>query len=438
MQDESMDGGMDPEANGGVDGATGGGNNGQSEANKKARDKNGEKNGEKNSEKNGEKNGEKNATGPGASGSESGALRARKAREARGDAAPATPRVRAKCTTPLFQVHTLKHFLSYSRIPQIMENCVLDALSTNRRLDHMLIHGAPGCGSTLLARALIRDHAARRVVEIDALHGCEVAALCDAVERVADGGVLFIRHIELLDGACERFLMEVLGHMGNPTMNRIEPPKRPRERTGPGSAFDDAIAESARPIERPRAENAKRKEPKDPTDPKAPKVGASGFTLIGTAHITARIGYEMRTRFEHMFHLRDDPKGQRMATVRALRARNIRVDPSTLGILAKILGSLHDCAEQLVRAVMARAELDQIDSIDLETMFSIVTEDLPDRLPNEYYASALRRHLGMRRVDEITEAEVTRVSIETSWGDMATRTAFLTMIREDRVKSVAM
>jgi hypothetical protein len=346
--------------------------------------------------------------------------------------------VRAKCTTPLFQVHTLKHFLSYSRIPQIMENCVLDALSTNRRLDHMLIHGAPGCGSTLLARALIRDHAARRVVEIDALHGCEVAALCDAVERVADGGVLFIRHIELLDGACERFLMEVLGHMGNPTMNRIEPPKRPRERTGPGSAFDDAIAESARPIERPRAENAKRKEPKDPTDPKAPKVGASGFTLIGTAHITARIGYEMRTRFEHLFHLRDDPKGQRMATVRALRARNIRVDPSTLGILAKILGSLHDCAEQLVRAVMARAELDQIDSIDLETMFSIVTEDLPDRLPNEYYASALRRHLGMRRVDEITEAEVTRVSIETSWGDMATRAAFLTMIREDRVKSVAM
>ncbi len=56
----------------------------------------------------------------------------------------------------------------------------------------------------------------------------------------------------------------------------------------------------------------------------------------------------------------------------------------------------------------------------------------------DLYASALRRHLGMRRVDEITEAEVTRVSIETSWGDMATRAAFLTMIREDRVKSVAM
>ena len=87
-----------------------------------------------------------------------------------------------RANNPIFHAPTLKHFATSSRTPQILESYILRALRENRRLDHILIHGRAGSGTTLLARALIRDFAPKRVIELDALKGCDPQRLQRAIE----------------------------------------------------------------------------------------------------------------------------------------------------------------------------------------------------------------------------------------------------------------
>ncbi len=350
-------------------------------------------------------------------------------RATRGASEKSAASKRAMRDADLFQVHTLQHFLSYSRIPQTLEHCVVSALSENRRLDHMLLHGACGSGSTLLARALIRDHAPRRVIELDASHGCEPPLLGAALEHIRESGVLFIRHIERLDSTCESLLSQALGSVEFPTVRQSPDAPPPRQRAAPSSEFDDAIAQSARN----GGIGSHDKDRSDETNDRRKR--RVKFTVIATTHVIDAVGRDLRGHFEQLFHLRLDPKAQRLAVVRSLRVRGITLEASVLPLLDKLLATVHDCAEQLVRAVLVRAQLESMQDIDGPTMHSIITEDLAARLPDESYASALRRHLGMRRVEEATDAEIASVSAATGWGEVATRAAFLTMIRDDRMRA---
>ncbi len=333
------------------------------------------------------------------------------------DTVPTTPVKRSG--NQIFHTPTLRHFATSSRTPQILESYVLRALRENRRLDHILIHGRAGSGTTLLARALIRDFAPKRAVELDALKGCDPQRLRRAIERVGNGGVLFIRHIEVLDHDCDSFLEACMSATRPGTAADGSPESKLRRARpaspAPQTPLDRAIADSARadePVEQPRP--------------------IPSFTLVATAHLMGRLGYQLRTRFDHLIHLRSDPAALRTASCRALAAHDVSVVPEALAGMQRVLGSLLDGAEPLVKALIVRAELEGTRVLDVDAVRSTIEEDLANRVSNEQYAVSLREHLGGRILSEATPDEVTRIANETGWGECASRGAIVAMLREDR------
>lgn len=315
---------------------------------------------------------------------------------------------------PLFEVHSLSNFLSTSRIPQQLDALVARCLQRDARLDHILVHGSIGSGTKLLALALINDYAPRRVVEIDATLGCDAELLRRSIDEVGPRGVLFIRHIDALETECDQLLAEALS--GKPPRSR-----RPRGFVDPTeSELDRAISASA--TARDQAGDAR------PND----------FTLIATAHLMTQVGYIVRTRVEHLFHLRDDPKALRNAVLRALRRHgSISVEAAALPQLERVLKSLVDAAEPITRAALLRCDCDGIRAIDAEIMRSILEEDLASRLPDEAYSSSLRRHLAGRKIEQVTPEEVSRIACETGWGSTASEAALSMMLREEQRRRVA-
>jgi hypothetical protein len=85
---------------------------------------------------------------------------------------------------------------------------------------------------------------------------------------------------------------------------------------------------------------------------------APRFTLIGTSHILQRLGYAVRTAFDHLVHLREDPKALRRAVVRSLRLRGIAVTNDAAPVFERMLGTVYDCAETLVQTCIERVELE--------------------------------------------------------------------------------
>ncbi len=312
---------------------------------------------------------------------------------------------------PLFQVHSLSNFLSTSRIPQQLDTLVAKCLARDTRLDHILIHGAPGSGTALLAVALINDYAPRRVIEIDAALGCDPELLRRSIDEVGARGVLFIRHIDALEAECDQMLAEALA--GRPARARrprgfVDPTESELDREISASASPRGEARESRPVE---------------------------FTLVATAHMMAQVGYVVRTRVEHMFHLRDDPKALRNAVLRSLRRHgSIGVDSSALPQLERVLRTLSDSAEPITRATLLRSECDGAQRIDAALMQSILEEDLAARLPDEAYSSSLRRHLAGRKIEQVTPEEVARVAADTGWGLSAAEGAISMMIREESRK----
>ena len=312
---------------------------------------------------------------------------------------------------PLFQVHSLSNFLSTSRIPQQLDTLVAKCLARDTRLDHILIHGAPGSGTALLAVALINDYAPRRVIEIDAALGCDPELLRRSIDEVGARGVLFIRHIDALEAECDQMLAEALA--GRPARARrprgfVDPTESELDREISASASPRGEARESRPVE---------------------------FTLVATAHMVAQVGYVVRTRVEHMFHLRDDPKALRNAVLRSLRRHgSIGVDAPALPQLERVLRTLSDSAEPITRATLLRSECDGAQRIDAALMQSILEEDLAARLPDEAYSSSLRRHLAGRRIEQVTPEEVARVAADTGWGLSAAEGAISMMIREESRK----
>jgi hypothetical protein len=72
------------------------------------------------------------------------------------ESAASTKRAASRCSKrrkPTFDAHTLSHFISTTRIPRLLDAIVAQSLQHNTRLDHILIHGAPGSGTALLANA---------------------------------------------------------------------------------------------------------------------------------------------------------------------------------------------------------------------------------------------------------------------------------------------
>ena len=400
-------------------------------------------------------------------------------------------REEATARRPLFELPTTAHFLSYSRTPQYVEARIVRALAERRPLDHMLVHGVPGSGTTLFARAIVRDYAPRRMVELDALRGVTLSQLARAIERVGELGVLIVRHIELLDAPCEDFLARA--------MRGESAPPRPERRSHhmPGETPLDRIVRQSATEGRPAAEL--RRVPR--------------FTLIGTSHILQRLGYALRTAFDHLVHLREDPKALRRAVVRSLRLRGIGVSNDAAPVLERMLGTVYDCAETLVQTCLERVELEcalvpdhgtrkepatrttasadrqqpteqvslESDSprqpgdrahdatrddrsatvgapasestdgigkspstattprpprfvIDRELAISIVEEDLPCRLGDEHFAGALRRHLAGRVVDSANENEIAEIAGKLGWSPTTVRIAVETMVREDAAK----
>lgn len=316
----------------------------------------------------------------------------------------------------VFPVPTLRHFQSTQRVPQVLEGLVNKALSENRLLDHILLHGLPGCGSAVVAQALTREYAPKRCVEFDALEGCTTRKLSRAIETVSGGGVLLIRHIEVLDASCDVMLSEALG-MGEPSVG-VNPVSGSSTDTESGS-IDERIARSARQNLGGANQRLRRK---------------CDFTLIGTAHYVTRIGYRVRTRFDQMIHLRKDPRGLRAAVVMAAAREGIHMTSDAYPVLERFLRTTDDCAEQVVHALVMRAEIECVKVIDAQLATSVITEDLPSRIADEIYAAALQRHMGGRRVTEVTDEEVDRINQETGWGESAVRGALFLVIHEDRQK----
>jgi hypothetical protein len=310
----------------------------------------------------------------------------------------------------IFEAHCVCNFLSTSRTPRLLGTVVERCLGDNTRLDHILIHGDPGSGTALLARALLNDFAPRRIVDIDAALGCDTELIRRSIDEAGPRGVLFIRHIDALDAECENLLAGALGAGAS----------RFTRRSGSGPAdpsetdLDRAIAASA--------------------DDRlhGPQQATPDFTLIATAHLMSHVGYMLRTRFQHLFHLRDDPKALRNAVLRALRRHGpIALDTDCLPQLERVLGTLTDSAESVVEAVLLRAESEGNPFLDRETMRSVLEEDLASRTSDEAYSASLRRHLAGRKIDCVTPDEVRRIAEETGWGTVAAQAALSIIARED-------
>jgi hypothetical protein len=348
-----------------------------------------------------------------------------------------------------FQIPTLHHFTSSFGVERVLEQLVEKSLQENRRLDHVLLHGGMGSGTTLVARALVRDLAPDRCVELDVLDGVDEGTLRSAIREVRDGGVLLIRHIEVLDGSGERLLLECIGRKTDLGTGRFA--------TGEGSS-------------RRRRSAKARFEDFDPTSPKRGRSRRpirGNFTLIGTAHMTQTIGYQLRCRFDHLIHLRKDPVGTRIAVCRALARRGVDVAESAYPVADRFLGTIGDVAEQFTQAILARVEIEGLGSVPsaggsariscdgspivvaggldckgngrrvvtAELLESIVVHDMPCRLPDEMYAHALGIHLAGRRVHRLTDAEVARINHETGWGETAVRAALVLFHRMQQSRS---
>jgi Holliday junction resolvasome RuvABC ATP-dependent DNA helicase subunit len=317
----------------------------------------------------------------------------------------------------VFPVPTLRHFQSTQRVPQVLESLVTKALSENRLLDHILLHGLPGCGSAAVAQALTREYAPKRCVEFDALEGCTPRTLARAIDRVSGGGLLLIRHIEVLDASCDMVLGEALGR-GEPTVGTK--PANGESTPSDDDSVDERISRSARVNIGGNTQRRGRR--------------ACDFTLIGTAHFITRIGYRVRTRFDHMIHLRKDPRGLRAAVVGAVARHGVVVGADTYSHLEQFLRTTDDCAEQVVHALVTRANIEGVSTIDATLTASVITEDLPCRIADETYATSLQRHLGGRRVTEVSDEEVARINSETGWGESAVRGALFLIVHDDRTK----
>ena len=314
-----------------------------------------------------------------------------------------------------FGIPTLKHFATFTRVTQTLEGYIVAAMRENRRLDHILIHGRAGSGTTVLARALVRDYAPSRYEELDALTGAPLPKLKRALARANRRGVVLIRHVELLQPDAAHYLAEYMSGKA------FDPEELTQAEDGLSSLFesprDREIAASAR-------DSGAKKAPRERVNP--------GGTVIATALLAGQLPYLLRSRFEQMIHLRNDPKALRVALARVLRPHGIQVASDAFTRVERVLGTLTESTEQIARAILARAALEQVDAIDDTLMKSIVEEDLADRLPNSHYAASLREHLAGREVKEATHEEIVRIASETGWGDTAARDAIATMIRENR------
>lgn len=316
-----------------------------------------------------------------------------------------------------FGVPTLRHFASYTRVPQMLEGYVCNALREDRRLDHMLIHGRAGSGTTVLARALANDYAPARIDELDPLAGLTTPRLRRALARCNRRGVVLIRHIELLDHEQMHIVADYMSGKAFDRTSRTEGPAGPM-RAPWETDLDREIAASAR--DRGDAEQARGTSP--------------GGTIIGTALMMGRMPYLLRSRFEQLIHLRNDPKAMRAALIRVLGRCGVTIEPATFARVERVLGTLTESTEHLARTVLARAGFEGTDRIGDALMQSIIEEDLPSRVPDVYYASSLRDHLAGRKVKCASDEEVERLAAETGWGRAATRAAIATMIRENRAR----
>lgn len=320
---------------------------------------------------------------------------------------------------PVFEAHTLSHFISSTRIPRHLEALVARSLSQGTALEHVLIHGAPGSGTALLARALLADCAPRRIVEIDAALGIDAEQLRRSVEEAGPRGVLSIKHLDALSFECEQALVDAMFHRGARPRRRM----RPQQTEPMESDLDRAIAESA----------AIGFDPSESAGPARTPMRGPGPSLVATAHAVSNVGYLLRTHFDHMFHLRGDPKGLRAAIVRSLRrSAGIELDVAAIPRLERVLHTLGDAAEPILHAIALRAEAETIDRIDGPLMDSILEEDLAQRLPDEAYACSLRIHLGGRKLKRVTSEEVARIAAETGWGTIAAEGAISMLIRENQ------
>lgn len=314
-----------------------------------------------------------------------------------------------------FSVPTLRHFASYSRVTQFAEGYIVAALREQRALDHMLVHGRPGSGTTTLARAIVRDYAPDRVEEIDAQLGVPMARLAAALRKINRRGVLLVRHVELLDPPCAHLLAGYLE--GKRLARRTGAEGGPASMPPWATEIDRAISRSAREVQ-----EGDEQPDRDAMIP--------GGTVIGTALLPHRLSYRLRNAFKQQIHLRSDPKALRVALVRVLRRAGVELDPSCGPRVERTLASLADATEPMARTIIARAGLERRDRIDDELMRSIIEEDLPARLADTQYAASLRDHLAGRRIREASDEEIDRIDRETGWGRVASRAAIAALIRE--------
>ena len=329
------------------------------------------------------------------------------------------------CTVPdlradVFTTPTLFHFASSVGVTRVLERLVENALASNRPLDHVLLHGPPGCGTTLVARAIVRDLAPKNFVELDLLDGVDQEMLRRAVREVRNQGVLLIRHIELMSSGDEQFLMSCIarkttrgtGSFARDSVTPTTPTKRTRKSL-------DELQIDATPRRSP---------------PSFPRIDGN-FTLIATAHLTQQIGYQLRHRFDHMIHLRSDAVGVRIAISRVLTRYGFVVAESSHAPIERFTRTIDDVAEQFVRALVMRAQLDETTYIDDALVRAVVTEDMPARIADEVYGFALTRHLAGRRVTAVTDNEVERIDTETGWGEVAVRAALGVVVRSQATRA---
>jgi len=331
---------------------------------------------------------------------------------------PSVPDLR----TDVFTTPTLFHFASSMGVTRVLERLVENALASNRPLDHVLLHGPPGCGTTLVARAIVRDLAPKNFVELDLLDGVDQEMLRRAVREVRNQGVLLIRHIELMSSSDEQFLMSCIAR---------------KTTRGTGSFARDAATPTTpakrkkQSIDEFQVDATPRRSP-----PSFPRIDGN-FTLIGTAHLTQQIGYQLRHRFDHMIHLRSDAVGVRIAINRVLTRHGYIVEESAHAPIERFVRTIDDVADQFVRAIVMRAQLDETAYIDDALVRAVVTEDMPARIADEVYGWALTRHLAGRRVTSVTDNEVECIDTETGWGEVAVRAALGVVVRNAAARSAS-
>jgi len=367
------------------------------------------------------------------------------------DIADPSERMRPSAQPGLFHLPTLHHFTSSFGVDRVLEQLVENPMQENRSPDHILLHGRAGSGTTLVARALVQDLAPDHCVELDVLDGVDAALLQSAIREVRNGGVLLIRHIEVLDPCGERMLMDCIARKTTLGTGRFAPSEgTARPRRGAKPRLDDVDVFSRKPK-------------------RAMRPIATNFTLIATAHTTQAIGYQLRNRFDHMIHLRKDPIGVRMAICRTLTREGVHLEADAHPLVERFVHLIGDSAEQLTRAIIARAEIEgirpskaraghlarsakrtqhiganpathsidgraaggtpPIGTITRDLMQSIIVRDMPCRLPDEVYAHALLQHLADRRIVRLSDAEVTRIDLETGWGETVVRAALAMVLR---------